>query len=541
LTLPCAYAELRVYEMDGSTARGVLPCVTGPDGSDEVGGGGAVTFSVPMQDPKLAADPALLDDCVVKVAMPLAAGAAPTEVAAYAVRGGVKRDVLARGARVAEVGGVSLLQAWGRDAVVRPEYAGANMPRAAGEERVIGWQSSAYDPDDDPSVWVDINEDTRAFYPNNWPLASDAVWVTCSGSGDRKLYRGWLTVTGSAARPIRLFFSSDDSAFVWVAGELMIQTNDTEMGWKKTYTKDLSLEPGTYAVAVSVDVHVAVDVTGPSTTSDPMILAVGLLGGDGEVGSWLLVSNETDFVGARVSSTAATPGPTPGGVALLLMAEAQARNVTTWDALTADFDGAEDSDGQAWGEVEERSLRYSVDTYAAVFSGMGDVEFDPRITPGLVLQARRFEGQDRTTGDAPVVIRRADNATTIQETTIGVAATVLDSYCRDGHLTITDSAGVSAYGRREGGVELGTAASMSQARRVVLSALGQMAHVGTSADVEFIAVPGCVPYADFWPGDTVLVSSGDGSTTVERRVLALAFRGGERPVRWTAEVGEALV
>jgi hypothetical protein len=538
LTLPCAYAELRVYEMDGSTPRGVLPCVSGPDGSDEVGGGGAVTFSVPMADPKLAADPTLLDDCVVKVAMPLAAGAAPTEVAAYAVRGGVKRDVLARGARVAEVGGVSLLQAWGRDAVVRPEYGGADMPKLAGEERVIGWQSSAYDPDDDPSEWETPGTFSRTF-PAGWPSGTGAVWLNVGspGPGTRMIGRAWITVASLGV--IRFHYSADESSTIWVAGEPLIRTDEQEYGRNKTAVGERTMQPGTYAVAISTDL---VDSGSAGDGQDGWILAACSLDNAGLPDDWLLASTTSTFVAALLTTADGTPpGPTPGGVARLLMAEAQARNVTTWDALTADFDDAEDSDGQAWGEVEERTLRYSVDTYAAVFSGMGDVEFDPRITPGLVLQARRFEGQDRTTGDAPVVIRRADNATTIQETTIGVAATVLDAYTRDGHLTVTDTAGVAAYGRREGGVELGTATSVSQGRRVVLASLAQLAHVGTTADVEFIAVPGCVPYADFWPGDTVLVSSGDGSTTVARRVLALAFEGGERPVRWTAEVGEAFV
>jgi hypothetical protein len=525
------YAELRVYDPDGQTMRTALP-VDGLTWSDEVGGGGGCSFTAYLDQPQLTANPALLDDCVVKVAVPLAAGAEPTEIAAYAVRNAEKL-IVDRKPAVRVNGAPTLLTTWAGDAVVRPEFVGSGAMSGRGTERGFGWMSSSYNPADDAALWSDIAEPVRTFFPDNWPTGTGAQWITGSGGGNRKLYRGTLTISGSTTRLVRFYFSADDDSELWVGGEQVLTTQDYEMGWKKTYTVDRALAPGSYAVGIDNAVNVAVDMTGPSTTSDPVLFAAGLVGGDATITTWLLVSNDTTFVCARIDSDTVPPGPTPGAILAVLTDEAADRNVATWGGLTYDFDADEDSDGTPWPATVERIYRYGHDDYARVISTLADDGCDCRITPGLVLQARSFEG---TNLSASVSLRPTRDIASWQEQRTPPLGSVADVETLTGWTTVSNAAALAAYGRREMAIPLGTVASIAQGRRIAAAALVEHGQPRWDGTVEFVAMPGAVPYQDFRPGDTVSLVPPTGSASA-RRVLSLSGSNGS-PVRWSAELGE---
>lgn len=520
---------LKVYDHTGGTlahtfAHGDLLDL---QWSDEVGGGGGCTFSVPTA---LMPSATLLDDCVVKVAIDGA------DVAAYAVRGNTR--TLTLGQQVVKARGVSLLHAWGKDAVIRPAYAGATMPRSAGEERGLGWMSGMYDPATDTAEpWDKLITSGRDYRPEEgekpWPTASGAIWISAADPelGDRKLFRAWLTVTEQTL--IRAYFSADETSTLWIADEPVIATDSVETGKKTTHWVERLLAPGTFAVAVDSVTHVSVGGDG----IDPFILAICSLTDDGDADNWLLVSQASGWRACRrqVSGDGSKPpGPTPGTIVATVVDEAADRGVNSMDVLTRDFTGATDSDGKAWTTTEERVQRYSFDAYLDLFDGLGDVACDMRITPARVLQARVFEGRDRT----HITITPGENVESESEDLTPIAGNVVDAYTKDGWITELASASVGTYGRREYALSLGTAPSISQGQRIALKDLTEAAATRIDGDIEFVAVDGCTPYVDFLPGDTVTIPRGAG--TVQRRLLSLSGRKGDGLiVHWSAELGEA--
>ena len=533
-------AEVRVYAADGVT---LLHTIAHGDyldlrASDEVGGGGGIAFTVPTA---LLPDPSILSDCVLKLAIDTGSG--PVEKLAYAIRAGVHgsvRHILTQGKQTTQASGVALLQVWAQDAVIRPEYGGADMPRGAGDERGFSWVGSAYDPATDADEpWDRMFDSARGTgslptEPKAFPSGSGAVWVSCTGDGatygDRKMARAWLNVT--AQTMYRVWYSSDETSTVWVAGEPVIRTDDIEVGKKTTHWADMLMEPGDYAVAVDFITHVSVGGDGV----DPFVLAICELQDDGENGSWVLVSSETTFVGCRRFITgpgSQPPGPTAGAIITQVVGEAVDRGVESMAALTLDFDAAVDSDGNPWATTEERVQRYGFDPYLLLFDGLGDNQCDMRIQPDLTLQARVFEGDDKTA--VRIVHGGVDGAQTgtVEDETeqeSAVAATVSDTLTQDGWITRT-----AAGPRREIALSLGTAPSLSQGERITDQALLDFATPRLDGDISFIAEVGAQPFVDFKTGDTITVARDSGE--VERRILTLTLVGGA-PIRWSAELGD---
>jgi hypothetical protein len=516
---------LKVYDHTVTTLRHTF---TGADvenlaWSDEVGGGGGISFTVP--GPLMPSPTTILDDCVVVL------GIDGTDRAIYAVRGGTR--TLTLGKTAWKVRGTSLFHAWGGDAVIRPEYATSTMPRSAGEERGLGWMSSAYDPTSDPTEpWDLFYVDDRSARPTEgekpWPTGTGAKWCSAADAerGDRKLFRTSFTV--AAQTLVRVYFSADETSTVWLAGEAIISTDSVETGKKTTHWAERLLAPGTWAVAVDSVTHVSVGGDGV----DPFILAICSLDDDGDEGSWLLESRSGQGWRACrrqvIGDGSTPPGLTPGAIVRQLVTEAQDRSVTSFTSLNTDFTATADSDGAPWSVVEERVQRYSFDTYLDLFDGLGDVACDMRITPGLVLQARVFEGRDRT----GVRIVPGENVEDESETLTPVAGSVVDAYTKDGWITV--EAG-SSVGRREYALSLGTAPSISQGQRIATEDLVEAAATRVDGDIEFIAQPGCTPYVDFRCGDTVTVARATGD--VQRRILSLAGKF-DGAVHWSAELGE---
>lgn len=528
----CGFARVHVYDPTGVTKLAAVG-VRSLSFSDQLGGKGSCTFEVPATDPAMVATPTLLDDCVVKVAVPLTEGAVPTEVAAYANRVPVAA-ILAddAGDLVYRVTAASLLEVWGRDAVILPEYAAAgNMPRAAGRERGIGWMSSAYDPAGDPSIWNKIYEPTRAARPTEpaWPVGTSAVWVSCTaGGGDRKLFVADLTIAADNTA-VRFYWSSDEGATLWVGGEAVGSTDDVETGRKYTRTVDMVLAAGDYRVGIDTSTHVSIGGDGV----DPVILACCSIDDDGDPVSWLLETNDVDWVATRLEIEDGTPpGPTPGAILLALVDEAQGIDVATWDALTVDFDAADDSDAVAWTTHPEMVLTYAADTYADVIDRLGDAGLDCRIGPDLVLQARAFQGADKTAASPPVALRGIRSITSQAEPMVGTAVHVLTL---DGWTTVTDSTQYAAVGRRATYLELGTAPSIQQGRRLTANAMPDLAYPLQTWTVTFAAEPGCVPFDDWTVGDTIY--TGRPGVLEAKRTLALSGSwDGAGPVLWTVEM-----
>jgi hypothetical protein len=534
-TWPCGQVELRVYNPTKTTLLATLTDFAAVDWSFNLDGSGGLSFTCSRWLPELVATPTLLHDCTVAVAVPLTAGGSPTELELYAVRYDHTRIVVARdrnrAAETVQVSGArTATEAWLTDAVVRPEYAAsaATMPTLAGPERAISWVASEYDPDDDPTLWETPITFTRPD-PTGWPTGTGAAWIrpdTVPTAAERMLFRAWITVASLGV--IRFHFSADESTAVWVAGEVLVRTNDQEYGRRRTYVAERAMYPGTYAVAVD---SLLIDSGSAGDGQDGMKFAACTLDNDGEPDTWLRVSNTTDWVTVGVDEDTDMPGPATGAVLHTLLTEAQARNVPTLDVVTLSFDWDTDSTATAWPALrEERLLENGVTTIWQATQGLGDMGLDVRITPAKVLDAWHERGTDLS---ATIAV---DSFAELTARGVPPLGSVVDVRTPDGWVTVTDAAAVTAMGRREFGMQMGSAQSIGQGRRLATKALeDDVARQQEIMQGTFLAKDGAVPYDDWNVGDTVDV----GPDAVPQRCLGLAgsWRG-NGPVQWQAVWGE---
>lgn len=535
-------ARLRAYSADGSTlltgagalSTGVLPTIKGTlSFSVEVGGGGGLQFT---------AKAAHLDglgcrDSVVRVELETAPSTW-TAVAAYTLRPPFRRDRV--GKQQVQCTGVAILEQWASEAIIFPEYVTDTMPQGAGTDRAIGWQSTAYDPSADAvEAWADIYETARTTMPTRsaetdaaWPTGTGAAWVSITGASDaaeRKLFRTAqatpLTIT--TAGPIRVFIASDSPGTLYIAGEPVLNVDGGEPGKLPIIFQqaDLYMEPGDYACAYDTDS--IWDAGGDGV--DPCIIAICTLDVDGDPDTWLLVTNDVDWVACRRDAEPPDndpPGPTPGQTIALLVAEAAARDCSGWAGVTDDFSATTDSQSAAWSTVViERQVRYGADSLWSVFQMLSETnEVDVWMGADLVLHAANAQGIDRT---ATVELTTSD-IVTMSDTEQSDEGTYAMGLALDGW---TDSSTTGP--RREYAMEVGTAITRAVAKRVIASALAENGRWDASAR---LAPAAPVPMVDFFPGDRVTVTYADAPPEVQ--VLSVSATASDGGLLWDVELAE---
>lgn len=513
--------ELRLANRFGTDIATVIEA-TNIRWSVELGGSGSLSCDVDARSSVIAASPGILDDCVIRLAIPLAAAESPTNVVAYAnrARNGVLWD---RGRQVRRIiGAPTLWTAWAQDAVLYPET--NVLAQMCGEQRYFGWQASIYDPATDAGyTWETPSGSAgtqasatgkRAGKPDDWPAALDgATWITrgTTNAGMRHLFVADVTIATAAM--VKLWFSADESCAVYFAGELVIQTSSSETGYESMDTWQAWVQPGTYRVGIDKTSIVSRGGDG----IDPVLLAVATITDADAVSTVLLTTNTTDWQVHTMPIDGMAPALTPGQIALELHAQAVDRGVNTWDAVTPDFTAAADSAAVDWPVREERTWRVIYDTGLDMLEGLGDLGFCPEITPALTFKAWSARGSNLS---ATVTIEALVSADRVEETGVGVLATVLPVETQDGWVTVSNATAVATYGRREQGLSLGNAPSIAQGKRLGQRVLDErLARPTTEWTVEFYAIAGCVPFRDFNLGDTVTVKIG--ATSTPRVVLAI--------------------
>lgn len=535
--------ELRVYNSVGGGTPVTIPA-TGVRFSVGLGGEGFLSCDVDARAEPLASDDTLLDDCVIKVAVPLADSESAVEVAAYANRrrNGVVWEGSGRKVR-SITGAASLWTAWAQDAILHPES--NEIVRLTAQDRYFGWMSKVYDYDNDPDfTWgtpdsagfqSDSDIGNRVGNPEGWPAElGDAEWLGPPGGGTtvRGLYIADVTLDEPTA--VEIYYSGDESAVVYFGGELVIQTTATETGFTETSTWKGFMPAGTHRVGIDAT-HVYTRSGGNG--EDCVLLGLVSLDTEDNIDEVLLVTNPTDFVAYRAADDD-VPSLTPGEIALELYNQAQARGVDTWDAITATFTGPADSESTTWPEREERAWRLGYDTYLDMIEGLGDLGFDPEITPDLDFNAYVDRGTDVS---ATVVIEAGVNGAVVTEEGDAVSANYMPVETQQGWAIVQSSTSQAAYGRREAGLSMGNAPSVEQGRKVGAKVMAERLAIPVKQwTVEFYAVDGCVPFADFNLGDTIGVKVGD--TTYDRVVLDIAgqARSVNDIIRWTVTTGDVL-
>jgi hypothetical protein len=555
----CGFAQVRVWDTFKNECLAILP-VTNLQWSFEAGGTGGIGFTVSTWLPQLVDDPHLLDDCCVTVALPLVEGEALTEIEMYALRGDQTRTLVHRdGPAALDItisGARHVTEVWLSDAAVRPEASGADMPQDAGQERIFGWPSSSYDPDDDPTIWdnsVPISRAARYYWTEDgkrtyqtpkFPKAAasaGARWLTPQGGfGNRKLFRDWITIAADDT-VVRFWFSSDESATLWCAGEAILSTSDVEFGKRNVHTAERTYNAGTYAIGIDTVTHR--QTGGEGDVVDPVILAVCTLNDDGNNSSWLMVTDaNTQSCRLHLAGAGArAPGPTPGAILITLLSEAQTRasdesQDSTLLELSVDFTASVDSEGTTWADAQETVHRYGT-TIFNVADALSDFGLSVKVTPDKVLQAVWRGGENLSDGTAPVWVKQH---TSLVARGVPALGCVADLFTRSGWTTVTETVAAGELGRRETMVELGTAPSLVHGGNLVLASLEDgLARHQEVLQGEFLAEQFATPYVDFVVSDKCLV--GPPGSQISTRLLALGGSwDGQGPVVWHPVWGEVM-
>jgi hypothetical protein len=560
--VPIAHrCELRLADRFGTPTGHLLPGV-GIGFSVGIGGAGFLSCEVDSRAEPVASAPDILDDCVIRLAIPLDGTDTPTEILPYAPRtpNGVLWD--GAGGRSRSIQSApTLWTAWAQDAILYTES--NNIPQMAAGldgQRYFGFQSSFYDFLADagfawsgsPSISTGQQDSTtgdRAGNPDGWPTAlGNAYWITrpAGTSADLSRHLFVADVVVPTDSYCTVYFSADESCAVYFGGELVLHTSSSETGYQNLDHWSAWVLAGTYRVAIDKTSIVSRGGDGV----DPVLLAVATNHDNGSVDDILLVTNNADWwCYALHPVTGEAPSLTPGEILLELHAQAAARGVNTWAAITPTFTAAADSLGTPWGMREERTSRLGYDRYLDIVEQLGDTGLDQEIDCDLHFNAYYERGVDRS---ATVTVAALDPANPtapgvgvddVRENGAAVAGTHLEVETQDGWVPggLANAAAVATYGRRETSLSLGNAPSIAQGVRLGRKVLDErLSQPAKEWSIEFYAVAGAVPFRDFGLADTISVRIQ--GVSMPRVVLEI---GGSAPnvnsiIRWTAKTGPVL-
>jgi hypothetical protein len=536
----CHRSELRVYDRTGTGSYTVLPA-SGLGFSTSLGGGGFLSAEVESRLAAITGAPTLLDDCVIKLALPLTEpGTTFTEVLAYANRARNGTLWAGAGAQTRQIRQApSLFTVWSQDAILHPE--GNAIAQMTADKRYFGWQSTIYDPTGDGWGTPSDNEGqqdstggNRAGNPDGWPTElGNAYWITrgATSNGDRHLFIADCVVPTDCY--LTVYWSSDESAAVYFAGSLIGQSSSSETGYLEIHTWSAWVTAGTYRVGID---KTSVVTRPGGNGRDPVLLGIATNDSDGAIVDILLVTDTDWLVYTMDPVNGEAPSLTPGAIVAELHTQAAARGVDTWSALTLGFDADVDSDGHPWPVREERDWRIAYDRHLDMLEGLGDTGFCPEITPALVLEGWSDRGTDLS---ATVTIAALVEADSVDESGTGVAATYMPVETEDGWVIVENATAAATYGRRETALSLGNAPSIAQGRRLGQKVLDdRLSRPETEWIVQFYATARCTPFVDFNLGDTVTIDIG--GTGTPRVVLEIGGQADhtEGIIRWTIKTGD---
>lgn len=328
-------------------------------------------------------------------------------------------------------------------------------------------------------------------------------------------FRASLTL--SASTSLRFYASGDNYVAVYVDGELVLESDFIDpFAWRTTYTYSVTLASGTHQIAIRGRNS---SPTAPGAQNPAgVLLTVAQVNADGTLGSFLLRTDTTHWL-------CHTDSPVPGfrGAHILqtLLDEAKTRGVTALSSVTTDFTATADSTAVAWTDRQDLAVRIAFESLWDVAAKLAESSIDVAISPGMVLQAWKFRGTDRSTGASPVTL--AKGVSLVDHKVTSTAPTATRLLVRDGlgWVEVVDTAAESAIGRREQGLQLGGAQSDATATSIAQATFAQTSTAQqTISSGQMPARTGATPYVDFFLGDYVL-TPGETGANVKVRVAAL--------------------
>lgn len=396
------HLELHVYsKSDPNKHLEVLNGRVDPQVMEELRGNGGGSFKISLTDPKVLADPSLLDyrnfyrfkvgDRVIgsfigkkkktEVVGPDAAGEL------YVVSGAGPRT-------------------WLEDGIVFPQdglKATSSTSRSFNFSSQIGnWYV--------PTDWKSVSDVAGLFSkdtawtetrPQNFPRIPGAKWIWGDvGSGyvmprGKNFFRG--TFTAPKQGDYTLYLAGDDRFKVYIDGQHIASTGATSDGFMSAYQTTLELRQGEHVIGVEVENlqgfggMVAAMYQGGSPEAD-----------DNEdsnseyLKSLLWATGRDNAMWKVLPYPTKTPGWTPGEVMLTLMDEAKARGVKSIGWYTPSFSATHDSRGVPWQTMEDWTFNVG-NTLLQVLERMEELFVDGWVhNETLAFNLAEARGNDRS-------------------------------------------------------------------------------------------------------------------------------------------------
>jgi hypothetical protein len=517
------------HHSDPMTLIDVLNGRIKPSALEELKGVGGGDITISLHDPKVSADPTLIQPRnVLKISV------AGKEVGALVI--GKKTSQVIDDTPDAEIYQISGegLRTWFNGATVYPS---GGLKKTSFDTRAFNFASEQgewYDPAQwvaptNVVAWGDVVGSPWRYAPAEWPDVPLAQWVWSSNSissapaGDN-FFRYEFDV--AVAFQYSFFLAADDQYSVYIDGQLVAQSDPATSAFTEVERIDTNLDVGHHVIGVRVTNNTA----GPAA-----FIAALFYYGDPLVPTSATLVTYTGKAGDSNWKVAGYPNPvpgwSPGEIMRILLEEAETRGVRFPLWLTPTFTDSEDSYGNEW----ERSLDWSFsvgDTLASVLDKLEELVCDAWIDPAtLEFHMAKERGIDRsiyhydvdgvTPISVPVIFQKGYNLGSSSVDSVSEIANALVVSTADGWMEIDDdtSTSISTYGRIEAQLDTGVSSAVSTA--VAGAVFQQKALPEQGASYTIIPRGGDVPFVDFNVGDWVLAPDEHG-TSVKRRVMSIS-------------------
>ena len=493
----CSYINLHFYNAAGVRQNARLQEAKGLSFTDELQADGAASYSASLLADTFDVVPDLLEGPgYCKAAMVLTAGAAPVEVFGWELVPTSGTVIAVEGQEEIVPTAPGLRNILNR-AQVDPES--GTWDKNTEDARAFGWMSypSAY--------WYDAGDwSTPGTHgPEKFPGGVSAEKITADTTpavGDVMLFRTAFTLTSAAA--VRISWMCDDEGSLWADSKLA----DTSQSANQIQSITLGLSAGTH--------NIAAEVTNTIQPECGFAAVVTNL----TTGTVIRKTDVTNWVTHKVVG-GAKPGMSAGAIIRTLLDEAVAANQDAegLDLLTTDFDGLEDSDGSFWTVLQE--VAFPIGTpLGEVVRHLEELGCDVHIKPDFTLQAFIEQGTDVS---ATVLFVEGANLLGLTYQGTPVRGTITRVRTLGGWATVSNGAGVTAYGKRYLTVVSGTSASTAQGARLGGRALEETASPRYTYTATIVATTGRVPFLSFKKGDLVTCPDRVKEPTV-MRVLSIS-------------------
>lgn len=424
--------------------------------------------------------------------------------------------------KVLAVGGPGTL-AFFRRATVYPER---GIGRISPDNRLFNWtafsfndaawpaasQLTRYDDSGSGSPWNSL----YGIFPRDFPDPT-AYWIWgASGSATANAppgdvyFRKRFTLTSTT--PAVAVFSTDNGMDVFLDNAYITSKSGLSGAWTQAGRVDLLLDQGEHLIAIKGH-NGSLDELGIG----PVLNVGGTLfalhanafgGGTGGTDFGPLILHSDSSWKVLQYPPGGPPGMTPGEVLRVLFTEAQSRGALP--GVTWTFTDANDSAGAPWATTPDLGVQVGT-TYEAMLRQLAEVACDLHMDP----QSLRLDVLNARGAASSAALAIGSNITDLEHQGDGDITNAAILRFSSGWREASDTSSITAHGRHEGFLSLGTAPSQEQGQ---LAAQALFADAGRPRDAIVVTHEGPVgsgeePYADYDVADTITAPARDGQAT----------------------------